>query len=75
MEEAGGVEGRETVEEVGRAGDKDAELVDCAVGWVKVAKLLEWRGGGGGVCRGVGAEEEGGGDALIDCVFGNVDEE
>ena len=58
-----------------RARDEYAELVDCVVGWVEIAKVFEWGARGRGVCGWVRAKEEGGGDALIDGVFGNVDEE
>lgn len=51
----------------GGAGDEDAGLVDGVVGWVEGAVVLEGGGGEG--------EEQGWGDALVDCVFGYVDEE
>jgi hypothetical protein len=51
----------------GGAGDEDADLVEEGVGGVEVAVGAE---GGGGKW-----EEEGGCHALVDGVFGNVDEE
>ena len=52
----------------GGAGDEDAGLVDGAVDGVELPVLGE----GGGAAQG---EEEGGGYALVDGVFGYVDQE
>lgn len=53
----------------GGARDEDAGLVDEAVGGVEGAVGVEGVGGGFEV------EEEGGGYALVDGVFGDVDKE
>ena len=57
----------DTQEGRGGAGEEDADLVDGVVGWVEGAELGEGR-----VAEG---EEQGGTDALVDGVFGDVDEE
>ena len=51
----------------GAAGDEDPRLVDGVVGGVEGAVVREGGGGEG--------EEEGGGYALVDRVFGDVDQE
>lgn len=51
----------------GGARDEDADLVNCVVGAVEGAVFVEGRG--------VEGEEEGGCDALVYGVFGNVDKE
>jgi hypothetical protein len=67
LEKGGDVEMVDSDEGCGGARDEDADLIDGLVGAVEGAVLGE-----GG--RGEG-EEEGGGDALIYGVFGDVDEE
>ena len=67
LEQAREVEGSDAEEGERGAGEEDAELVDGAVGGVEGAIVFE-----GG--RGKG-KEEGGGDTLVDGVFGDVDEE
>ena len=61
------VEAMDTDERERRARDEDADLVDEGVGGVEGTVRGKWGGGEG--------KEEGWGDALVDGVFGNVDEE
>ena len=67
MQEGRCVEGVDAEEGCGGAGEEDAELVDGVVGWVEGAVLGEG-------CL-VEGKEEGRRDALVDGVFGDVDEE
>lgn len=67
LQDRGRVERSHADEGEGGARDEDAELIDCTVGWVEGAKVLE----GGGI----EGEEESWGYALVDGVFGHVDEE
>ena len=65
MEEGGEVEIVDSEERGGGAGDEDSELVEEVVEGVERAVVGEGRGGE--------REQEGGGYALVDGVFGYVD--
>ena len=67
MEKGRDVEVVYAYEGCGRARDEDTDLVNCVVGTVKGTVFVEWGG--------IEGKEQGGCNALVDSVLGNVDEE